>query len=121
MVSKARIAKNPPLKARDQRSGNLVAEISLAKLPAETVNVVVELLDSDSEQFIARSGLAAPAGALSCSFHLGQQLMVQITVLGQPEELLVQPLPDGFSVKHINSRFTANAPGVTYAYEAYPE
>lgn len=118
MVTKTRIAQNPALKGRDQRPGNLVAEVPVAELPADTLNVVVELVHRESLLLVARSGLTAPPGALGYSFSLGE-LVVVLTVLGRPEELLVQPLPDGFSVRHFNSRFSANAEGVVYTWEAY--
>ena len=118
MVTKERIGQNPPLRAKDQRLGNLLAEVQLASLPADTLNIVVELVHRESLSLVGSSGLVAPPNALAYSFALGD-LVVLLTVIGQSDELVVRPLPDGFSVRHLNARFSANADGVQYTWEAY--
>lgn len=118
MVTKARIAENPPLKVKDRRPGNLIVEAPLNDLPSDTLNLVIELLHADSRHLVARSGLVPPVGGLAYSLLLGD-LCVELTLIGRAEHLLVRPLPNGFSVSHFNSRFSANAPGVQYSWEAY--
>jgi hypothetical protein len=118
MVTKDRIGQNPPLRAKDQRLGNLLAEVQLARLPADTLNIIVELVHRGSLSLVGSSGLVAPPSALGYSFALGD-LVILLTVIGPSEELLVRPLPDGFSVRHLNARFSANADGVQYTFEAY--
>jgi hypothetical protein len=46
-------------------------------------------------------------------------LLAVLTILGNRHNLLIRPTPTGFRVGHHNSRYSANALGVKYNYEAY--
>jgi hypothetical protein len=118
MVSKDRINNNQPLKGRDRKIGNLISEVELISFEANNINLVVELLHEDMYKFLNRPGIQPPEGAVIQTFKLGN-LIILITVLGHNNNLLIRPLEDGFQVSHYNSRYSANAPGVKYTYEAY--
>lgn len=118
MIQKDRLAANPPVKGRDRKEGNVFAEVSIQPFPAETLNMVVELLHGERREWLSRPAVQPPEGATLKVLELGE-LLVVLTLLGDDSNLLVRPIPNGFSVSHKNSRYSANAPGVRYTWEAY--
>lgn len=118
MIQKERLSGNPPLKPRDEKAGNVIAEVPLAAFPADTLNVVVELLYEGKREWLSRPDVQPPKGASVKLLEL-DRLLIVLTLLGEDGNLLVRPTPDGFTVSHNNTRYSANAPGVTYMWEAY--
>lgn len=118
MVRKNQVPNNPPVKAKDRKPGNLLATVSMDAFKADNVNIVVELLHMDQQGLLDIPGIQPPADAIVNIFEM-ESLLVVTTVLGSENNLLVWPITDGFSVRHINSRYSSNLPGVEYRYEAY--
>lgn len=118
MVSKEQLARNPPLKARDRKPGNILVTVSIAGLPAGAINLVIELLHRDQRQLLEIREVQPPEYAILKCVELGD-LLVVITVLGHDSNLLVRPTANGFQVCHYNDRYSANRPGMTYKFEAY--
>ncbi len=118
MVTKEQLARNPPVKPRDRRPGNIFATVSLAGMPAEAINLVVEVLHRDRQQLLETAGVQPPEYAILQCIELGD-LIVVITVLGHDSNLLIRPTTDGFQASHYNDRYSANRPGMTYNVEAY--
>ncbi|MCX5886178.1 MAG: hypothetical protein NT096_09765 [Proteobacteria bacterium] len=118
MINKQMLAKNPPLKSRDQKPGNVVNEVPILALETDTPNIVIELVHDDQRHLLALPQFQPPPGASQHEARIGH-LGVIVTVIGSEAHLLVKPIGDGVRVQHINDRFTANAKGVTYTFEAY--
>lgn len=118
MIGKQKIRNNPPLKARDLRPTNMVAEVSIETLPANCLNVVVELLHRDQRALLEVPEVQPPVDAKLHVFELSDLLIV-LTVLGHEQNLLIRPAVGGVLVSHFNSRYSANASGVQYVFEAY--
>ena len=118
MVMRHLLVKNPPLKARDRKPGNVIEEIPILSLDTDSPNIVLELVDDKHRHLLNRPNLQPPPGASQHEARIGS-LTVMLTVLGNEEHLLVKPIVNGVRVHHFNDRFTANAKGVTYEYEAY--
>lgn len=119
MVSKGQLANNPPLKAKDRMPPNILDTISLDSLPAESINLVVELLHRDLRQLLSKPEVQPPEHAALRCLEL-DDLLVVVTVLGHESNLLIRPTPNGFQANHYNDRYSADRPGVTYNFEAYP-
>jgi hypothetical protein len=118
MISKEQLASNPPLKAKDRQPSNIVDTISIDSLPAESINLVVELLHCDLRQLLSKPEIQPPEHAVLRCLEL-DDLLVVVTVLGHDSNLLLRPTTNGFQVNHYNDRYSANRPGVTYNFEAY--
>jgi hypothetical protein len=118
MVMKQLLARNPPLKSRDRKSGNVIKEVPILALETNSPNIVIELIHDDQRHFLKLPNLQPPPGASQHEARFGQ-IGVILTVLRNEDHLLVKPIVDGVRVQHVNDRFTANAKGVTYAFEAY--
>lgn len=118
MIQKELLSKNPPLKSRDTRPGNIVAQVPALSLPSATLNIVLEFMHSGQQRLLERADIQPPPEAIEYRLAFGS-LIVVATVLGHEQHLLVRPTDKGFTVFHFNDRFTANAAGVTYNFEAY--
>ena len=118
MVSKEQVARNPTVKAKDRPPKSILDTISLNMMPAETINLVVELLHRDMRSLLELQELQPPEHAILNCLELGD-LLVVVTVLGHDSNLLVRPTANGVQVSHYNDRYSANRPGVTYNFEAY--
>jgi hypothetical protein len=118
MVSKHQLARNPPLREKHRKPGNILSTISVDPLPAKVINLVVELIHRDQRQLMEIPGVQPPEYAILQCVELGD-LLVVITVLGHDSNLLVRPTENGIQVSHYNDRYSASRPGVTYSFEAY--
>ena len=118
MVSKEQVARNPTLKVKDRPPKSILDTISLNLLPAETLNLVVELLHRDMRPLLELQELQPPEHAILKFLELGD-LLVVVTILGHDNNLLVRPTTNGVQVSHHNARYSAIQPGVTYDFEAY--
>lgn len=118
MVSKEQVAKNPPVKAKDRPPKSILDTIALDMMPAETINLVVELLHRDMRNLLELQKLQPPEHAIVKCLELGD-LLVVVTVLGHDRNLLVRPTANGVQVSHYNDRYSANRPGTTYNCEIY--
>lgn len=118
MVSKNQLANSPPLKEKDRKRPNIVETISIGDLPAESINLVVELVHRDLRHVLGRPEIQPPEHALLKCIELGEFLVV-VTVLGHESNLLIRPIHNGIQVNHYNDRYSASRPGETYCFEAY--
>ncbi len=118
MVNKEQLASNPPLKAKDRRAPNIVDTISINDLPAEYINLVVELLHCNLRQLLSKPEIQPPEHAVLRCLEF-DELFVVVTVLGHHSNLLIRPIDNGVQVNHYNDRYSVNRPGATYSFEAY--
>ena len=118
MLEKARLDQSPPLKSRDTRDGNVVVDVPVTNLPAPILNIMVELVHRDYRNLLNGLNLAPPQSAVQCVLPL-DRFEALLTVFGHESDLLIRPHETGFTVSHFNNRFTANAPGAAYNFEAY--
>jgi hypothetical protein len=118
MVEKSHLAQSPPLRSRDTRDSNVVVDLSVTNLPAPVLNIVVELVHRDYHDLLNGLNLDAPSTAIQRTLPLGRFDAI-LTVLGHDSDLLIRPQEIGFTVTHFNDRFTANAQGAIYTFEAY--
>ena len=118
MVSKEQVARNPTVKLKDRPPKRILDTISLNMMPAETINLVVELLHRNMRSLLESQELRPPEHAILKCLELGD-LLVVVTILGHDNNLLVRPTANGVQVSHYNARYSANRPGVTYDCEAY--
>lgn len=118
MLLRERVSSLPPVRSRDRRTGNIVCDVPVEAFSSDTLNIVLELVDESSLPLLQTPELQPPVGALVRTMDLGGVTAV-LTVLGEDSDLLVRAQPNGFTVSHRNARYTANAAGVTYTWEAY--
>lgn len=118
MIDKRLLAKNPPPKARDRKLGNLIVEVPILGLETDTPNIVIELIHDNQRHLLELPQLQPPPGASRYEARVGH-LGIILTVIGTEAHLLAKPIVNGVRVQHFNDRFTANAKGVTYTFEAY--
>lgn len=118
MVNKEQLINSPSLKEKDRKPPNIVETISINDLPAESINLVVELLHRDLRHELSRPEIQPPEHAVLRCIELGE-LLVVVTVLGHENNLVIRPTDNGFQANHFNDRYSANRPGATYHFEAY--
>jgi len=118
MLQKEMLDRNPTVKSRDRRAGNVIVEVPMDLFPATALNIVLELVHSSQPHLLSHPDLQPPPEAVEHRMSLGP-LNIVATLLGHDTNLLVRPILDGVIVSHFNNRFTANASGVRYAVEAY--
>jgi hypothetical protein len=118
MFQKEMLVRNPPVKSRDRREGNVIVEVPMDLFPAETLNMVLELVHPSQQHLLSSPDLQPPPEAVEHRIPLGH-LNIVATFLGHEANLLVRPVVGAVSVSHFNNRFTANASGVKYTLEAY--
>ncbi|MBI2595024.1 MAG: hypothetical protein HYW38_02085 [Candidatus Colwellbacteria bacterium] len=116
MIKKDRLSNNPPVKKSDFSASFI--ELSLDDYPSDTINIVLELIEPRLISLLKKLNLASPKDA-EVQILKFQEPWVILTVLGHEHNLLLKPIADGFRASHFNSRYTTNAPGVQYSYEAY--
>jgi hypothetical protein len=118
MITKKLLARNPPLKTRDRKPGNMIIDVPILQLETETPNIVIELVHENLRELLESPRLQPPLGASQYEARIGH-LAIIATILGSEDHLLAKPIVNGVRVQHFNDRFTANAAGVTYTFEAY--
>jgi hypothetical protein len=118
MIDKKLLARNPPLKARDRKPGNAIVQVPILGLETDTPNIVIELVHDSQRHLLQLPHVQPPPGASQHETRVGH-LAIILTVIGTEAHLLAKPIADGVRVQHFNDRFTANAKGVTYTFEAY--
>lgn len=117
MIAKEKLETHPPLKASDWKKASRIIPLVMDHYPSQTINMVIELISPDFKQFLNRAELAAPPEATTEVLEFGNFSLI-LTVLGHDSNLLVRADKDNFYVSHFNSRFSANAEGVNYSWEA---
>lgn len=118
MTSKSELRVNPCLKEPNRRKALIVYEVDLNKYPSQIMNCVVEFLEPASVSLIKSKDLAPPPNADVIIIDSIEPWIV-LTILGNEHNLLIKPSENGFVVSHLNDRYTLNAPGVEYTFEAY--
>ena len=96
MLQKEMLARNPPVKSRDRRAGNVILEVAMDLFPAETLNMVLELVHSSQQHLLSNPDLQPPAEAVEHRIPLGH-LNIVATFLGRDTNLLVRPIGNGVS------------------------
>jgi len=117
MIQKRLLEKNPCLSKTKCNKALAVREVDMEAFPSETINLVIELIESDWLESIPDS-LKPPPGAELLIFRSIVPNVV-LTVLGHHNNLLIRPAEDGFHVSHYNNRYSANLKGLKYKYEVY--
>jgi len=120
MLRKIALPQTPALKPKDTRSPSHVYDLDLQAYPSDTLNFVIELLHPDCETLLDTPELAPPADAGVFVIREVTPWVV-LTVLGHDHNLLISPAHEGVTVRHINSRYSANRPGELYKFEAYKD
>ena len=118
MLQRNQLHRLAPVSTRDRKTGNIISEISIDQFPASTLNIAFELVHRNQRHLLNRPELQPRKGAIVKIIELGELLAV-LTVLGHRHNLLIRPTATGFNVSHHSSRYSANAAGVKYHYEAY--
>lgn len=118
MVGKSELLKNPCLKERHRMKALALQEVDLEAFPSETINIVVEFLEPGKYEVITSKDVAPPPDARMLVIDSMEPWIV-LTILGHEHNLLIKPKEDGFIVRHFNTRYSTNLPGVKYRYEAY--
>ena len=118
MVRKSELLKKPCLKGHDRNKALTLQEVDLEAYPSETINIVMEFLEPSKRELITSKDVAPPPNATMFVIDSIQPWIV-LTILGHEHNLLIKPREDGFIVRHFNTRYSTNLPGVKYRYEAY--
>jgi len=120
MILKSELLKSPVLAKRDRKKALTLKEIDLEVYPSEVINIVLEFLEPGKLELLESADVAPSLDATVIVIDTVQPWIV-LTVLGHKHNLLIEPMEDGFTVHHFNTRYSTNLPGVQYQYEVYGE
>ncbi|MCJ7481871.1 MAG: hypothetical protein MUO31_02790 [Thermodesulfovibrionales bacterium] len=117
LFTKRSLSNLPMVKQRDFKK-HITYEIDIESLPSPSINIVSELIEPGYIFPLPTEEFSPPPNAISKVFT-ELTPWISLTILGHPNNLLVVPGTDGFTVKHFNKRFSAGGKGNVYSHEAY--
>ena len=93
-------------------------EIDVESFTSNQFNIVIELVEPDYVIPLTDEEKSPPLGAIVKEFKETTPWLV-LTILGEPDNLLVSATDKETHVNHFNTRYTANAKGSSYSSELY--
>jgi len=105
-------------KVKQKDFNHRVYEIDVESFPSDVLNIVPELIEPNYVIPLPENEKCIPKKAKQILIK-DFNPWISLTILGHSENLLSIPNNDGFTVRHINTRFSANEKGKNYSSEAY--
>ncbi len=119
MLLKSALCNSPELRNRDQK--HQISYVDIDEFPSETLNLVVDLLEPGRQELFLADDMLPPKDAQVIEIKSTDPWLF-VTILGHDHNLLVSPYDadfKGITCRHFNKRYSANAPGKRYGFEAY--
>ena len=97
----------------------IIIELDIASYESNFINLILDMIHIKFyDNFLKNPEASYPNKAKVFTRKLNKNIIIELTILADNDNLIIEPLKSGFNAKHYNKRFTANAKGASYTYEA---